>query len=220
MSFAKLEADLKSARSAYDKAAAQLSEKRRQAAGALGKAVAKELKPLKLGHATFIVEVDPHPDAPGPSGFDAVRFLISTNPGAPPGPLAAIASGGELSRFVLALKAVLVERTGRTVIIFDEVDSGVGGAVADAVGERLAAIAKDSQVLVVTHSPQVAARGVTHLRVAKKGRQKVVTSVEVLDESARGEELARMLSGAKITDEARAAAHRLLHPAPARRRAA
>lgn len=209
-SFGKLEADVKAASRAYDQAAAELSERRRRTAKGLDKAVKGELGPLKLGHATFAADVDPHPDEPGPSGIDKVQFLISTNPGAPLGPLSKIASGGELSRFVLALKASLVAKDGKTVIIFDEVDAGVGGAVADAIGERLSRIADGSQVLVVTHSPQVAARGRDHWLVSKAGKKSMTTSVTPLDEPARIEEIARMLSGAKVTDEARAAARTLL----------
>lgn len=137
--------------------------------------------------------------------------MVATNPGAPMGPLKTIASGGELSRFVLAMKAALAAKENRTVIIFDEVDAGVGGAVADAVGERLARLAMDAQVLVVTHSPQVAARAATHWRVEKEQtKSETTTRVAVLDEAARVEEIARMLSGAIVTDEARAAARRLL----------
>ena len=207
---AKLEKAARAAAKAYDEAAAKLSERRRAAAKALNKAVAGELKPLKLSHATFAADVDPHPDEPGPDGIDRVQFLISTNPGTPLGPLTKIASGGELSRFVLALKASLVAKDGRTVIIFDEVDAGVGGAVADAIGERLSRIAEDSQVLVVTHSPQVAARGAAHWKVAKTGKAAMTTSVTPLGEEERIEEIARMLSGAKVTDAAREAAKTLL----------
>jgi DNA repair protein RecN (Recombination protein N) len=208
--FGALQADLVAARKTYERLAAELSVRRQRAAKRLGAAVKGELAPLKLAHATFSVDVDPRPDEPGPFGFDHIAFLVSTNPGAPLGPLASIASGGELSRFVLALKAVLAAKEARTVIIFDEVDSGVGGAVADAVGERLARIAAGSQVLVVTHSPQVAARGDLHWKVEKTGSRKSATSVRALDEAGRIEELARMLAGAEITEEARAAARSLL----------
>ena len=207
---AKLEKAARAAAKQYDEAAAKLSERRRAAAKALNKAVAGELKPLKLGHATFAADVDPHPDEPSADGIDRVQFLISTNPGTPLGPLTKIASGGELSRFVLALKASLVAKDGRTVIIFDEVDAGVGGAVADAIGERLSRIAQDSQVLVVTHSPQVAARGAAHWKVAKAGKAAMTTTVTPLGEEERIEEIARMLSGAKVTDAAREAAKTLL----------
>jgi DNA repair protein RecN (Recombination protein N) len=150
-------------------------------------------------------------------GYDAVEFMVRTNPGAPPGPMKAIASGGELSRFVLAMKAALAAKENRTVIIFDEIDSGVGGAVADAVGERLLRLARDAQVLVVTHSPQVAARAVNHWRIEKtQTAKRAATRVSALSQGERVEEIARMLSGAEVTAEARAAAAKLLGaPAPA-----
>lgn len=217
--YAQLEEQLEAITIEYDRAASGLSEKRRNWAKKLEIAIAKELKPLKLGHARFCVSVHADTKDRSEKGIDKVSFLISTNPGTKLAPLAAIASGGELSRFVLALKAVLVAQEGRTVIIFDEVDSGVGGAVADAVGERLAGIAKGSQVLVVTHSPQVAARADVHMKVQKKGRTRVVTSVEILEEDEKTEEIARMLSGAKVTDEARAAARKLLDIKPKRQAA-
>ncbi|MEM9422360.1 MAG: DNA repair protein RecN [Pseudomonadota bacterium] len=194
----------------YQKAAADLSEKRCRAAQKLDAAVKKELGPLKLGHALFQVEVKNRPEDPGEDGTDEVAFTVSTNPGTPLGPLTSIASGGELSRFVLALKAVLVARHGKAVIIFDEVDSGVGGAVASAIGERLAKIAADGQVLVVTHSPQVAARAKVHWRVSKSGKKAATTSVTPLDKAARTEEIARMLSGEQVTEAARGAARTLL----------
>jgi DNA repair protein RecN (Recombination protein N) len=150
--------------------------------------------------------------------------MVATNPGAPAGPLKSIASGGELSRFVLAMKAALAAKERRTVIIFDEVDAGVGGAVADAVGERLARLARDAQVLVVTHSPQVAARADVHWSVEKRqSAQETTTIVSVLRAEERVEEIARMLSGARVTDEARAAARTLLggaSPEPRRRKKA
>ena len=195
---------------AYLGAAEKLSLARRKTAKKLDKAVAQELTPLKLGTATFAVSLDSDVGHAGPDGHDKVSFLIATNPGAELGALKQIASGGELSRFVLALKAALVQKDGRTVIIFDEVDAGVGGAVADAVGERLAGLAKNAQVLVVTHSPQVAARAGCHWQVSKSGKTKVTTSVALLDDEARLEEIARMLSGAKVTKAARAAAGQLL----------
>ena len=147
----------------------------------------------------------------GPDGVERIAFEVATNPGAAPGALAKIASGGELSRFLLALKVVLARVSSVPTIVFDEVDSGIGGAVADAVGERLARLGRELQVLVVTHSPQVAARGAQHWRVAKRqGTKTTVTRVEALDQDARREEIARMLSGASITAEARAAADSLL----------
>lgn len=198
-------------RSLYEGKARALSAARRKTAKTLDAAVARELEPLKLGKAAFSTAVESDEDKAGPSGIDAVEFMVATNPGAPMGPLKTIASGGELSRFVLAMKAALAAKENRTVIIFDEVDAGVGGAVADAVGERLARLAHDAQVLVVTHSPQVAARAKSHWRVEKtQTKSDTTTRVVVLDEAERIEEIARMLSGAVVTDEARAAARRLL----------
>ncbi len=154
------------------------------------------------------------PAEPSASGVDRVEFLVSTNPGAPFGPLTKIASGGELSRFILALKVALAEQGGATTMIFDEIDRGVGGAVASAVGERLHRLAQGGQVLVVTHSPQVAARGARHLLIEKSHDGLVTrTGVQALDTTRRREEIARMLSGAQVTDEARAQAERLLEAA-------
>ena len=173
-----------------------------------------ELAPLKLDKARFRVAVEPLAEArAGPGGVDGVGFEISTNPGAPFGGLVAIASGGELARFALALKAVLAERDAgvQPLMIFDEVDQGVGGAVADAVGARLRRLAARAQVLVVTHSPQVAARADDHWRIAKAGDgERVSTLVEALSPKDREEEIARMLAGAQITDAARAAARALM----------
>jgi DNA repair protein RecN (Recombination protein N) len=214
--FAALRAEEKKAAEAYLAAARELSARRQKAADRFAKAVVKELKPLKLEKARFRVAVTPVETEPGPGGIDRVAFEVSTNPGAPFGPLKQIASGGELSRFVLALKTVLSVRDDRSVIVFDEVDSGVGGAVADAIGERLARIADTAQTLVVTHSPQVAARAERHFKVEKSGQKTVRTTVDTLDEKERLEEIARMLSGAEVTEEARAAARRLLE-APARK---
>ncbi|MDA1089714.1 MAG: DNA repair protein RecN [Proteobacteria bacterium] len=211
------------ARAVYEKAASVLSQARKKAAAKMDTAVAKELKPLKLDKATFSTAINAlSEDAWGPNGRDKIAFQVSTNPGNPPGPLGRISSGGELARFTLALKAVLAQSDPVTTLVFDEVDSGVGGAVADAVGERLAGLADGCQVLVVTHSPQVAARGAHHWLVSKSddgatsgsgGKQGVLTSVDALSESARKEEIARMLAGAKVTDEARAAADSLLEGA-------
>ncbi len=210
--FADLEKAEADAEAAFAKAAEKLSKDRKTAALKLDAAVAKELAPLKLGKARFMTEIHVAKDKPTSDGYDAVEFMVATNPGAPAGPLKTIASGGELSRFVLAMKAALAAKENRTVIIFDEVDAGVGGAVADAVGERLARLASDAQVLVVTHSPQVAARADSHWRIEKKQKKTATTtSVTMLDADARIEEIARMLSGAEITDEARAAARRLLN---------
>jgi len=209
---AALEGDLATARGAYDAAAAILTETRTMAAMKLDAAVAGELTPLKLGEARFRTVLGAA--EPGASGRDRVEFEVSTNPGAPFGPLVKIASGGELSRFILALKVALAEQGGATTMIFDEIDRGVGGAVASAIGERLHRLAAAGQVLVVTHSPQVAARGATHLLIEKSHDGLVTrTGVHRLDEGRRREEIARMLSGAEITDEARAQAERLLEAA-------
>ncbi|HXC73463.1 MAG TPA: DNA repair protein RecN [Sphingomicrobium sp.] len=209
---AELDRDLVSAREAYAAAADALSKRRRETAARLDEAVADELYPLKLEAARFRTAIAP--GEPGASGTDRVEFEVSTNPGAPFGPLTRIASGGELSRFILALKVALAEAGTAATMIFDEVDRGVGGAVASAIGERLARLARDSQVLVVTHSPQVAARASHHYRIEKShGPDGSRTTVRRLDEAERREEIARMLSGASITDEARAQAARLLDAA-------
>ena len=207
-----LEHDLAAARDAFAVAAAALSEARRQAAARLDSAVAAELDPLKLDSARFRTAVGAA--EAGPSGTDHVEFEVSTNPGAPFGPLTRIASGGELSRFILALKVALAEAGTAATMIFDEVDRGVGGAVASAIGERLARLAQRSQVLVVTHSPQVAARASHHYRIEKShGPEGTRTTVRKLGDAERREEIARMLSGASITEEARAQAARLLDAA-------
>jgi len=205
----------KDARQAYKIAAEKLSGGRKKAAVKMDKAVTMELKPLKLEKAKFSTSiVDLAEDAWGPDGCDKVAFQVATNPGAPAGPLGKISSGGELARFTLALKAVLAKADTVPTLVFDEVDSGVGGAVAAAVGERLAGLAEDAQVLVVTHSPQVAARGAHHWLVSKSDADPgVLTSVDALTDKGRKEEIARMLAGAKITDEARAAADSLLESA-------
>jgi len=209
---AELDRELVSARAAYAAAADALSKRRRETAARLDEAVADELYPLKLEAARFRTAIAP--GEPGASGADRVEFEVSTNPGAPFGPLTRIASGGELSRFILALKVALAEAGTAATMIFDEVDRGVGGAVASAIGERLARLARDSQVLVVTHSPQVAARASHHYRIEKShGPDGSRTTVRRLDEAERREEIARMLSGASITDEARAQAARLLDAA-------
>ncbi len=189
-----------------------LSVMRIEAAGRLDKAVASELAPLKLDAARFRTAVRRLPEERwGPAGMDSVEFLIATNPGADFAPLNKIASGGELSRFILALKVALAEEGGAATVIFDEIDRGVGGAVASAIGERLARLAAGSQLLAVTHSPQVAARGGQHYVIAKSSEGTVTrTSVALLDAAGRQEEIARMLSGAEITPEARAQADRLL----------
>jgi DNA repair protein RecN (Recombination protein N) len=209
---ARLELALEEAHRVYREAARVLSEARRQAATRLDLAVAAELKPLKLDAARFRTVVEPLDEpAWSATGMDRVEFEISTNPGALFAPLIKIASGGELSRFILALKVALAEEGGAATLIFDEIDRGVGGAVASAIGDRLARLAGEAQVLVVTHSPQVAARGVRHLLIAKSHDGTVTrTGVTPLDSEQRREEIARMLSGAEITDEARAQAQRLL----------
>ena len=210
-----MEAKLAAARARYDAAAGALTAARAQTALRLDVTVKGELVPLKLDSARFRTVVAP---AAGENwsaaGKDRVEFEISTNPGAPFAPLVKIASGGELSRFILALKVALAEQGGAATMIFDEVDRGVGGAVASAIGERLARLAQGTQLLVVTHSPQVAARGQHHLLIAKSHDGTVTrTGVTALDEAARREEIARMLSGATVTDEARAQAERLLETA-------
>jgi DNA repair protein RecN (Recombination protein N) len=208
------EAAVAVARKAYLVEAEALTAARREAGERLAAAVMAELAPLKLDKARFRVAVEPlGEDRAGASGVDRVAFEVSTNPGAPFGDLGAIASGGELARFALALKAALAGRSGgpQPLMIFDEVDQGVGGAVADAVGLRLRRLASSAQVLVVTHSPQVAARADAHWRIAKAGEgERLRTAVEVLSPDDREEEIARMLAGAQITDAARAAARALI----------
>ena len=209
---AALDQELVAARKVYSAAAEQLSGERRAAASRFDAAVAGELIPLKLGAARFRTAIASA--EPGPSGTDRVEFEVSTNPGAPFGALTRIASGGEMSRFILALKVALAEAGSAGTMIFDEVDRGVGGAVASAIGERLARLAERSQVLVVTHSPQVAARASHHYRIEKShGGDGTRTSVRKLSVEERREEIARMLSGASITEEARAQAARLLDAA-------
>ncbi|WP_439141170.1 DNA repair protein RecN [Planktotalea sp.] len=202
-------AKLSAAQASYDDAAQHLSEERRTAAKKLDLAVTAELAPLKMERAVFTTQVS---DAPaGAAGCDAVAFTVATNPGAPSGPLNKIASGGELSRFLLALKVCLSNESQGITMIFDEIDRGVGGATADAVGRRLASLAEGGQVLVVTHSPQVAALGGHHWRVEKRVvNEATLSTVVPLDDSERTDEIARMISGDTITDEARAAARSLL----------
>ena len=207
-----LEAAAKDAGARYRAEAEVLHGARVAAALRLDEAVARELAPLKLDAARFRTAVTELPeDKWGAQGMDAVEFLIATNPGAAFAPLAKIASGGELSRFILALKVALAEQGGAATVIFDEIDRGVGGAVASAIGERLARLSADGQLLAVTHSPQVAARGRVHYMIAKASSGTVTkTSVVLLDAAQRQEEIARMLSGAEVTPEARAQADRLL----------
>ena len=206
---AQLQKDARLAEAAYVDAAATLTEARKKAAAKLDKAVTGELAPLKMERAVFKTDVSAEPAGPG--GVDAVAFTVATNPGAPSGALNKIASGGELSRFLLALKVCLTRDQSGLTMIFDEIDRGVGGATADAVGRRLAAIAEAGQVLVVTHSPQVAALGAHHWRVEKRVSKGMTTStVTALPAPERIDEIARMLSGDTITDEARGAAKALL----------
>ena len=196
------------AQEAYLAAARRLSKARVAAARKLEEAVAAELEPLKLGHARFRVAMETLPDEAGAAhGLEKIAFEVATVEGAPFGPLTRIASGGELARFSLALKVALAETAPPSAMVFDEVDRGVGGAVADAVGERLQRLAETTQVLLVTHSPQVAARAARHFRISRVGDK---TRIVALEDKARLEEIARMLSGAQVTDEARAAAKRLV----------
>jgi DNA repair protein RecN (Recombination protein N) len=204
-----LKGELAQAEAAYDAAAEALTVARTEAAGRLDAAVTAELAPLKMERAVFRTEITT--TDPGPEGRDSVTFSVATNPGAPAGPLARIASGGELSRFLLALKVCLSDADAGITMIFDEIDRGVGGATADAVGRRLAQLAAGGQVLVVTHSPQVAALGAHHWRVEKRVQgQMTTTTVVPLDAAARVDEIARMVAGDTITDEARGAARALL----------
>jgi DNA repair protein RecN (Recombination protein N) len=202
----------------YAASAAKLSAARTKSAEKLNKAVNAELAPLKLERAKFMTQVETDENSPGPQGFDRVEFWVQTNPGTKPGPLMKVASGGELSRFLLALKVVLSDRGSAPTLVFDEIDTGVGGAVADAIGARLGRLADKVQVMAVTHAPQVAARADQHLLISKdaldKGKR-VATRVNALAADHRREEIARMLAGAEITAEARAAAERLLKAASA-----
>lgn len=200
----------------YTAAAEKLSAARARSSEKLNKAVNGELAPLKLERAKFQTQVDSDPASPGPQGFDRVEFWVQTNPGTKPGPMMKVASGGELSRFLLALKVVLSDKGSAPTLVFDEIDTGVGGAVADAIGARLARLAGKVQVMAVTHAPQVAARADQHLLISKdaldKGKR-VATRVAALAADHRREEIARMLAGAEITAEARAAADRLIKAA-------
>ncbi len=211
---AKLEQEARDIEARYRQAAQALSAARRAAAATLDKAVNAELKPLRLERAQFSTEIGS--DGEGPEGFDRVEFWVRTNPGTRPGPLMKVASGGELARFLLALKVVLADRGSAPTLVFDEIDTGVGGAIADAIGVRLARLAARVQVIAVTHAPQVAARADRHYLIAKdalaKGRR-VATRISELAAEHRREEIARMLAGAEITAEARAAAERLIRAA-------
>ena len=211
-----LEAASAQAETAYRAEAGALSQARGKAATALDKAVNGELKPLKLDRAKFSTEIESDPAAAGPNGIDRVEFWVQTNPGTRPGPLMKVASGGELARFLLALKVVLADRGSAPTLVFDEIDTGVGGAVADAIGMRLARLGRGVQVLAVTHAPQVAARADHHYLISKDALEKgkrVATRVTELAAERRREEIARMLAGAEITKEARAAAERLIKAA-------
>jgi DNA repair protein RecN (Recombination protein N) len=212
--------DAEAAGLAYAQAAASLSQKRKTAAERLERAIAKELKPLKLEKARFLTHtqlLNGHENdiGGGPLGRETVMFFVQTNPGAKPGPLTKVASGGELARFLLALKVVAADKNSAPVLIFDEIDTGVGGATATAIGERLSRLGQKAQVLAVTHSPQVAAHADTHYKLYKTSRGTdenitVETSAEALDAAGRREEIARMLAGRKVTQEARAAADSLI----------
>ncbi|MFP3920413.1 MAG: DNA repair protein RecN [Dichotomicrobium sp.] len=210
----RLREEMTAARKHYRAVADALSDKRRETATQLDAAVMRELPPLKLEKARFITRLDPLEEG-GPDGLERVSFQVQTNPGTAPGPIMKVASGGELSRFILALKVVLAERGSAPTLIFDEIDTGVGGATAAAIGERLARLAEGAQVLAVTHAPQVAAHAQAHMRISKEAAQgergeSMVTRVAPLDHADRHEEIARMLAGAKVTEEARAAAKRLI----------
>jgi DNA repair protein RecN (Recombination protein N) len=206
-----LEKQASAARDAYDVSAAQLSALRHAASVGLTKAVMAELPALKLERAEFIVGMTSEADSRLQEGIDSVEFRVRTNPGTRAGPMMKVASGGELSRFLLALKVALADRGSAPTLVFDEIDTGVGGAVADAIGQRLARLSSRVQVLSVTHAPQVAARAATHFLISKTGgADRVATGISEMDMTARQEEIARMLAGATITVEARAAAERLL----------
>ncbi|MFN3508724.1 MAG: DNA repair protein RecN [Allorhizobium sp.] len=209
-----LEAAVRETKSHYDHLAQQLSEKRQNAAQALADAVMQELPALKLERARFMVEVVADPENATADGIDTVEFHVQTNPGTRPGPIMKVASGGELSRFLLALKVALADRGSAPTLVFDEIDTGVGGAVADAIGQRLKRLSAKVQVLSVTHAPQVAARASTHFLISKgptgDAGDKIATRVAIMEPELRKEEIARMLAGASVTDEARAAAAKLL----------
>jgi DNA repair protein RecN (Recombination protein N) len=210
----RLEKAAREAEANYRKAAEALSAARKKAATKLDKSVTAELKPLKLERARFFTHIETGEG--GPDGIDRIEFWVETNPGTRPGPLMKVASGGELARFLLALKVVLADRGSAPTLVFDEIDTGVGGAVADAIGARLARLAAKVQVVCVTHAPQVAARADKHYVISKdtlaRGKR-VATSVTEVAADRRREEIARMLAGAEITDEARKAAERLIKAA-------
>lgn len=206
-----LEAHLGEAKATYDRAARALTERRQASATELEDTVHAELPALKLDRARFLVTIESDPDQASSSGVDRIEFHVQTNPGSRPGPIAKVASGGELSRFLLALKVALADRGSAPALVFDEIDSGVGGAVSDAIGLRLSRLAERVQVMTVTHAPQIAARSDTHLLISKKPTGDAVrTDVVPIEGDLRREEIARMLAGATVTDEARAAAQRLI----------
>ncbi|MGH6855975.1 MAG: DNA repair protein RecN, partial [Aestuariivirga sp.] len=208
-----LEKQWNEARAIFDSAAERLSDKRRKAAKALDKAVLEELPPLKLERARFETKIDTDAGKPGPTGIDRIEFMVAANPGTPLAPLMKVASGGELARFMLALKVILAAKGSAPTLIFDEIDTGVGGAVADAIGARLGRLAEKLQVLAVTHSPQVAARAAEHMLISKMeeaSSRRMMTRVQPLKAQSRREEIARMLSGANVTEAARAQAGELL----------
>src|SRR4029077_7983879 len=213
---AALEAAAQAAHAQYRQAAAALSRKRKKAAEGLDRAVNGELRPLKLERAKFLTEIASEPEAGGPHGIDRIEFWVQTNPGTRAGPLMKVASGGELARFLLALKVVLADRGSASTLVFDEVDNRAGGAVADAMGVRLARLSRRAQVIAVTHAPQVAARAQQHYLISKstldKGKRVAPRVAEIASDKRR-EEIARMLAGAEITAEARAAAERLIKAA-------
>jgi DNA repair protein RecN (Recombination protein N) len=213
---AALEAAARAAAAAYAEAASALSQARRRAAGELERAVNAELPALKLERARFTVELERDEGVVSADGYDRAEFCARTNPGSRPGPLMRVASGGELARFLLALKVALAARGTAPTLVFDEVDAGVGGAVADAIGQRLARLAASAQVLAVTHAPQVAARSDRHFKIVKRDvgeGERVATQVAPLDAAGRREEIARMLAGAEITGAARLAAESLIEKA-------
>jgi DNA repair protein RecN (Recombination protein N) len=211
-----LQASVREAAATYAAAAAELSKARAKSARDLERAVNGELPPLKLERARFSVELQRDESAVSADGYDRAEFVVETNPGSRPGPLMKVASGGELARFLLALKVSLAERETAPTLVFDEIDTGVGGAVADAIGQRLARLAARAQVLAVTHAPQVAARSELHFKIVKDevgAENRVATRVMTLGAVERREEIARMLAGAEITREARAAAKSLIEKA-------
>ena len=210
-----LESEQQALEAEYHSIAGRLSAERSAAASALAEQVMRELPPLKLEAARFMVRQEADEAAAGAAGIDSIEFWVQTNPGTRPGPMIKVASGGELSRFLLALKVALADKGSAPTLVFDEIDTGIGGAVADAIGKRLRRLAERVQVLSVTHAPQVAARAGSHFVITKQqleaaGEGRTATQVAAISQSDRREEIARMLAGAQITDEARAAAQQLI----------